>query len=79
MRGRRKLTPFIEGIFLGYLLAGSMVWAVSHSIGELAVVYPLPSAFVQWTGKFVSPSAAFTLGWAYCEFVFMIPEREENM
>ncbi|KAK7180245.1 hypothetical protein DPSP01_009405 [Paraphaeosphaeria sporulosa] len=53
------------GIFLGYILAGSMVWAVSHSIGELAVLYPLPSAFVQWTGKFVSPSAAFSLGWAY--------------
>ena len=39
------------GIFLGYLLAGSMIWSVSHSIGEMAVMYPLPSAFVQWTGK----------------------------
>lgn len=39
------------GIFLGYCLAGSMIWCVSHSIGEMACVYPLPSAFVQWTGK----------------------------
>jgi amino acid transporter len=54
-------------IFLGYVLAGSMVWAVAHSIGELAVMYPLPSAFVQWTNKFVCPSAAFALGWAYCK------------
>ncbi|KAF2473379.1 uncharacterized protein BDR25DRAFT_323927 [Lindgomyces ingoldianus] len=53
------------GIFLGYLLAGSMIWSVSHSIGEMAVMYPLPSAFVQWSGKFVCPSAAFALGWAY--------------
>ena len=37
-------------IFLGYLLAGSMIWCVSHSIGEMACMYPLPSAFVQWTG-----------------------------
>lgn len=39
------------GIFLGYCLAGSMIWCVSHSIGEMACMYPLPSAFVQWTGK----------------------------
>ena len=38
------------GIFLGYVLAGSMIWCVSHSIGEMACMYPLPSAFVQWTG-----------------------------
>jgi len=53
------------GIFLGYLLSGSMIWAVSHSIGEMAVMYPLPSAFVQWTGKFVDNSAALALGYAY--------------
>ncbi|EXJ88744.1 hypothetical protein A1O1_05676 [Capronia coronata CBS 617.96] len=53
------------GIFLGYLLAGSMIWSVSHSIGEMAIMYPLPSAFVQWTGKFICPSAALALGWAY--------------
>lgn len=53
------------GIFLGYVLSAAMIWAVAHSIGEMAVMYPLPSAFVQWTGKFVDPAAAFALGWAY--------------
>lgn len=53
------------GIFIGYLLSGAMIWSVAHSIGEMAVIYPLPSAFVQWTGKFVDPAAAFALGWAY--------------
>lgn len=38
-------------VFLGYLLAGTMIWCVSHSIGEMACLYPLPSAFVQWSGK----------------------------
>ncbi|KAF2197351.1 hypothetical protein GQ43DRAFT_424772 [Delitschia confertaspora ATCC 74209] len=52
-------------VFLGYLLAGSLIWSVSQSIAEMAVVYPLPSAFTQWTGKFVCPSASFALGWAY--------------
>ena len=31
-------------IFIGYLLSGTMIWAVIHSIGEMAVMYPLPSA-----------------------------------
>jgi yeast amino acid transporter len=38
-------------LFLGYCLAGSVVWCVTHSIGEMAVMYPQPSAFVQWAGK----------------------------
>lgn len=53
------------GIFLGYVLSGAMIWSVAHSIGEMAVMYPLPSAFVQWTGKFIDPAWAFALGWAY--------------
>ncbi|KAJ0351522.1 hypothetical protein COL154_012884 [Colletotrichum chrysophilum] len=31
----------------------------------MAVMYPLPSAFVQWTNKFVDPAAGFALGWCY--------------
>ncbi|KAJ5594912.1 uncharacterized protein N7459_001120 [Penicillium hispanicum] len=53
------------GIWLGYLLAGSIIWSVSQSIGEMAVMYPLPSAFVQWSNMFVDKSAGFALGWAY--------------
>ncbi|VUC30968.1 unnamed protein product [Clonostachys rosea] len=51
-------------LFLGYCLAASVVWCVSHSIGEMSVMYPQPSAFVQWTGKFVDPAAAFAVGWS---------------
>jgi len=64
------------GIFIGYLLSGSMIWAVSHSIGEMAVMYPLPSAFIQWTGIFVDPAASFALGWAYW-FTFWITIANE--
>jgi amino acid transporter len=52
-------------IFIGYILAGTMVWAVSHAIGEMAVLYPLPSAFVQWACIFISPSVGFAVGYAY--------------
>jgi amino acid transporter len=52
-------------MFIGYILSGTMIWAVSHSIGEMAIMYPLPSAFVQWSSIFISEPAGFTLGWAY--------------
>lgn len=42
-----------------------MIWSVSQSIGEMAILYPLPSAFVQWTNKFVDPAVGFSLGWCY--------------
>jgi hypothetical protein len=63
-------------IFIGYLLSGTMIWAVSHSIGEMAVVYPLPSAFVQWSSIFISEPAGFTLGWSYW-FQFFITLANE--
>jgi amino acid transporter len=25
-------------MFIGYLLSGTMIWAISHSIGEMAVM-----------------------------------------
>ncbi|PLB43385.1 arginine permease [Aspergillus steynii IBT 23096] len=59
-------TSLVKGgpasLFLGFLVASSMIWAVSQSIGEMAVVYPLPSAFVQWSTIFISPAAGFALG-----------------
>ncbi|KAL4782317.1 amino acid permease/ SLC12A domain-containing protein [Aspergillus varians] len=51
-------------IFIGYILAGTMMWSVSHAIGEMAVLYPLPSAFVQWSSIFICPSVGFAVGWA---------------
>ncbi|OJJ47388.1 hypothetical protein ASPZODRAFT_159268 [Penicilliopsis zonata CBS 506.65] len=52
-------------LFIGFLISGSVVWSVCQSIGEMAIMYPLPSAFVQWTTIFVSPAAGFALGWSY--------------
>ncbi|KAB8067529.1 amino acid permease/ SLC12A domain-containing protein [Aspergillus leporis] len=62
-------TSLINGgpaaLFLGYCVAGSIAWALSQAVGELAVLYPLPSAFPQWASKFIDKAPAFTVGWAY--------------
>ncbi|KAL4938632.1 amino acid permease-domain-containing protein [Aspergillus oleicola] len=63
-------------IFLGYILAGTMIWSVAHAIGEMAVMYPLPSAFVQWSSIFVSPSVGFAVGWAYWFSAFITVANE---
>ncbi|PYH36103.1 arginine permease [Aspergillus neoniger CBS 115656] len=52
-------------LFIGFLISSSIVWSVSQSIGEMAIMYPLPSAFVQWCTIFISPAAGFALGWGY--------------
>ncbi|OJJ65760.1 hypothetical protein ASPBRDRAFT_139443 [Aspergillus brasiliensis CBS 101740] len=62
-------TSLVKGgpaaLFIGFLLASSLVWAINQAIGEMAVLYPLPSAFVQWTSIVISPAAGFALGWGY--------------
>ncbi|CEL06427.1 Putative Amino acid transporter (Eurofung) [Aspergillus calidoustus] len=52
-------------IFLGYWIAGSIAWLLNQAVGELAVLYPVPSAFPQWTLKFVDRALALTVGWSY--------------
>lgn len=49
-------------LFIGFLISSSMVWFISQSVGEMAVMYPLPSAFVQWSTMFIRPAAGFAPG-----------------
>ncbi|KAI5287692.1 hypothetical protein KEM55_009298, partial [Ascosphaera atra] len=53
------------GLFLGFVLAGTIAFAVNQAIGELAILYPVPSAFAQWSEKLIDITPAFTCGWAY--------------
>ncbi|KAL4991859.1 amino acid permease/ SLC12A domain-containing protein [Aspergillus falconensis] len=63
-------------LFIGYILAGTMIWSVAHAIGEMAVLYPLPSAFVQWSSIFISKELGFAVGWAYWFSAFITIANE---
>ncbi|KZZ89853.1 Amino acid/polyamine transporter I [Ascosphaera apis ARSEF 7405] len=65
-------------IFLGFCLAGIIAFTVNQAVGELAILYPLPSAFPQWTLKLVDVTPAFTCGWAYwfCAVVTLANELQ---
>ncbi|KAI5288916.1 hypothetical protein KEM54_004683 [Ascosphaera aggregata] len=65
-------------IFLGFCLAGTIAFTVNQAVGELAILYPVPSAFPQWTLKMVDITPAFTCGWAYwfCSIVTLANELQ---
>ncbi|KAF5662518.1 amino acid transporter [Fusarium circinatum] len=60
--GKGLATGGPAALFLGFPSSGL---SPSPSVGEMAVMYPLPSSFVRWTNKFVHPAAGFALGWCY--------------
>ncbi|CCH46536.1 General amino acid permease [Wickerhamomyces ciferrii] len=53
------------GVFIGYLVTGSVAWVLNMSIGEIATLYPVSSAFPRWTAQFIDPSLAVTVGWMH--------------
>ncbi|CUM67374.1 uncharacterized protein PRCAT00005068001 [Priceomyces carsonii] len=53
------------GLFIGYIITGSVAWVLNLSIGELATMYPVPSAFPRWTTQFIDPSVALVVGWMH--------------
>lgn len=53
------------GVFIGYLISGSIAWSLNMSIGEIATLYPVSSAFPRWSAQFIDPSIAVTVGWMH--------------
>lgn len=52
-------------LVLAFVVASTVLWGMTQSLGEMAVMYPLPSAYVRWVTMFVSPAAGFAVGWGY--------------
>lgn len=51
--------------FLAYLITGFNVFAVIHSLGEMATYLPLPGAVPVYAARYVDEALGFTLGWNY--------------
>lgn len=60
---------FINGgpasVFLGFSIIGVMVYLMMQALAEMAVMYPVNGAFVQYIIRFVDPSWGFACGWQY--------------
>lgn len=53
------------GVLIAYGLIGSMIYCTCHSLGELAVTFPVSGAFVAYNARFVDPSWGFAMAWNY--------------
>lgn len=55
----------LAGLFLAYIIVGSVLWSVMQSIGELATVFPTAGTFPHWATRFIDPAVGFSLAVMY--------------
>ncbi|WWD20799.1 hypothetical protein CI109_105276 [Kwoniella shandongensis] len=53
------------GVWLGYILMASMVYAMMVALGEMAALYPVAGAFTHYAARFVDPALGFAVGLNY--------------
>lgn len=53
------------GLWLGYMLMASMVYAMMVALGEMAALYPVAGAFTHYAARFVDPALGFAVGVNY--------------
>ncbi len=53
------------GALVAYLLMGIMVYFLMTSLGEMATLMPTTGTFCDYSGRFVSPSFGFAMGYNY--------------
>ena len=53
------------GLWLGYSVMGSIVFAVMTALGEMIAHLPISGGHIALARRFVSPEMAFAVGWLY--------------
>lgn len=52
-------------LLIGFALIGTMLFCTVHSLGELAVRFPVAGSFATYATRFVDPAWGFAMGWNY--------------
>lgn len=52
-------------VIIGFGLIGTMLFNTVHSLGELAVRFPVSGAFATYSTRFLDPAWGFAMGWNY--------------
>ncbi|CAK9437805.1 uncharacterized protein LODBEIA_P21830 [Lodderomyces beijingensis] len=62
------------GLLIAYILIGTMIYCTVHSLGELAVTFPVSGAFVTYNTRFIDPSWGFAMAWNYAmQWLVVLP------
>ncbi|KAF5093250.1 hypothetical protein D0Z03_002496 [Geotrichum reessii] len=52
-------------VIIGFGLIGTMLFNTVHSLGEMAVRFPVSGAFSTYSTRFIDPAWGFAMGWNY--------------
>ncbi|CAN3364728.1 general amino-acid permease Gap2p [Diutina catenulata] len=62
------------GLIIAFSLIGVMIFCTVHSLGELAVAFPVSGAFCTYNSRFISPSWGFAMAWNYAiQWLVVLP------
>ncbi|KAG2368239.1 amino acid permease/ SLC12A domain-containing protein [Suillus spraguei] len=53
------------GLLLGYVVMGTIVYAVMITLGEMVAFLPIPGGHIKLAERFVDPAFSFAMGWNY--------------
>ncbi|KAG9314529.1 amino acid permease [Chiua virens] len=53
------------GLWLGYIVMGTIVLAVMVSLGEMVAYLPIAGGHIRLAERFVNPALSFAMGWNY--------------
>lgn len=53
------------GLWLGYIIIGSICYAMMQCLGEFLAYLPVPGGHIKLAGRFVSPAMSFSMGYNY--------------
>ncbi|CAK7264694.1 hypothetical protein SEPCBS57363_001210 [Sporothrix epigloea] len=62
------------GLFIAFLLWGSVMWAVNECFAEMVTLVPVPSPFVRFGSEWVDGALGFGMAWNFfLNMAFLVP------
>lgn len=53
------------GLLIAFFLTGTMLFCTIHSLGELAVLFPVSGSYSVFATRFIDPAWGFAMSWIY--------------
>ncbi|KAK6068046.1 general amino acid permease [Seiridium cupressi] len=62
------------GLFLAFVIWGSVMWAVNECFAEMVTYLPVPSPFIRFSGEWVDDALGFAMAWNFfLNMAFLVP------
>ncbi|KAL2833021.1 amino acid permease/ SLC12A domain-containing protein [Aspergillus cavernicola] len=62
------------GLFIAFIVWGTIMWAVNECFAEMVTYLPVPSPFIRFGGEWVDKSLGFAMAWNFfLNMAFLVP------